>query len=69
VALESERTVQRDPTVSVERFSGTVTPYDGNLYIRVRGRQMAVRAKSTGLGVQWQLGKFRIDLRPDGRKS
>jgi hypothetical protein len=53
----------------VERFSGTVTPYDGNLYIRVRGRQMAVRAKSTGLGVQWQLGKFRIDLRPDGRKS
>jgi len=69
VALESERTVQRDTTVSVERFSGTVTPYDGNLYIRVRGRQMAVRAKSTGLGVQWQLGKFRIDLRPDGRKS
>ena len=69
VALNSERTVQRDTTISVERFSGVISPYEGNLYIRVRGRQMAVRAKSTGLGVQWQLGKFRIDLRPDGRKS
>lgn len=69
VALNSERTVKRDTTISVERFSGEITPYEGNLYIRVRGRQMAVRAKSTGLGVQWQLGKFRIDLRPDGRKS
>lgn len=69
VALQSERTVQRDANNGVERFSGTVTPYQGNLYIRVRGRQMAVKARSNTLGVQWQLGKFRIDLRPDGRKS
>jgi hypothetical protein len=69
VALNSERTVERDANNGVERFSGTITPYQGNLYIRVRGRQMAVRAKSTGLGIQWQLGKFRVDLRPDGRKS
>jgi hypothetical protein len=69
VALQSERTVQRDANNGVERFSGTVTPYQGNLYIRVRGRQMAVKARSNSLGVQWQLGKFRIDLRPDGRKS
>ena len=69
VALQSERTVQRDANNGVERFSGTVTPYQGNLYIRVRGRQMAVKVRSNSLGVQWQLGKFRIDLRPDGRKS
>jgi hypothetical protein len=69
VALQSERTIQRDADSSIERFSGTVTPYQGNLYIRVRGRQMAVKVKSTGIGVQWQLGKFRIDLRSDGRKS
>ncbi len=69
VALSNDRTIQRLSDVSIERFAGTITPYQGNLYIRVRGRQMAIRAKSTGLGVQWQLGKFRIDLRPDGRKS
>lgn len=69
VALNNERTVQRDANNGVERFSGTITPYQGNLYIRVRGRQMAVKARSNVLGVQWQLGKFRIDLRPDGRKS
>ena len=69
VALNNERTVQRDASNGVERFSGTITPYQGNLYIRVRGRQMAIKARSNELGVQWQLGKFRIDLRPDGRKS
>lgn len=69
VALNNERTVQRLTDNSIERFSGTITPYQGNLYIRIRGRQMAIRAKSTGIGVQWQLGKFRIDLREDGRKS
>lgn len=69
VALESERTVQRISNTGIERFSGTVTPYDGNLYIRVRGRQMALRVESTGLGVQWQLGTPRVDLRPSGRKS
>lgn len=73
VALQSERTIERVASSNIEqfqgRYTGTITPYQGNLYIRVRGRQMAVRAKSTALGVQWQLGKFRIDLRPDGRKS
>jgi hypothetical protein len=35
----------------------------------VRGRQMALRVASTGLGVQWQLGTPRMDVRPSGRKS
>lgn len=73
VALESERTIDRLSNNGVERFQGrytdVATPFKGNLYIRVRGRQMAVRVQSNTLGVQWQLGKFRIDLRPDGRKS
>ena len=73
VALQNERTIERVASSNIEqfqgRYTGTITPYQGNLYIRVRGRQMAIRAKSTDLGVQWQLGKFRIDLRPDGRKS
>lgn len=69
VALTNEATVQRDADNGIERFSGTVTPYDGNLYIRVRGRQMSLRVASTGLGVQWQLGAPRMDVRPSGRKS
>ena len=38
------------------------------VYVRVRGRQMAFRISSNGLGVQWQLGVPAIDLRPDGRR-
>jgi hypothetical protein len=42
--------------------------YNGQIYIRVRGRQMAMRITSNQIGTQWQLGSPRIDLRPDGRR-
>jgi hypothetical protein len=38
------------------------------VYVRVRGRQMAFRVGSSDLGVAWQLGAPRIDVRPDGRR-
>ena len=38
------------------------------VYTRVRGRQMAFRISSDGLGVQWQLGVPSVDIRPDGRR-
>jgi len=38
------------------------------VYTRLRGRQMAFRIESTALGVSWQLGSPRIDIRPDGRR-
>lgn len=73
VALTNAQVVERLADNGVERFEGrytdVATPSKGNLYIRVRGRQMAIKVRSNSLGVQWQLGKFRIDLRPDGRKS
>jgi hypothetical protein len=53
--------VSRIATVPIEEFTGQV-------YTRVRGRQMAIKMESTGLGVQWQLGSPRIDVRPDGRR-
>ena len=37
-------------------------------YVRIRGRQMAFRISSSDLGVAWQLGSPRLDLRPDGRR-
>lgn len=54
-------TVTRTATYPVEEYTGQV-------YTRIRGRQMAFRIDSTGLGVQWQLGTPRIDIRPDGRR-
>jgi hypothetical protein len=38
------------------------------VYVRVRGRQMAFRIGSNTLGVAWQLGAPRLDVRPDGRR-
>lgn len=46
----------------------TVQQFTGQVYTRLRGRQMAFRIESTGVGVAWQLGSPRIDIRPDGRR-
>jgi hypothetical protein len=45
-----------------------VDQYTGQIYIRIRGRQMQMKLTSNTLGVQWQLGAPRIDIRPDGRR-
>ena len=62
-----------DPTVtSAQNYQAqrnyTVQQYTQIVYTRVRGRQMAFRVSSEGLGVQWQLGVPRIDVRPDGKR-
>lgn len=62
-----------NPTVqSYQNYSRvpqyTVQQFDGQVYTRLRGRQMSFRIESTGLGVAWQLGSPRIDIRPDGRR-
>jgi hypothetical protein len=56
-----EEQVQATAVLPVER-------YTEQLFTRVRGRQMAVRVGSSGLGVAWQLGALRLDIRPDGRR-
>lgn len=45
-----------------------VEEFTGQIYTRVRGRQLAFKAESTALGVAWQLGSPRFDLRLDGRR-
>lgn len=45
-----------------------VDEFTGQLYIRIRGRQMQMKITSNTVGVQWQLGSPRIDIRPDGRR-
>jgi hypothetical protein len=45
-----------------------VQQFDGQVYTRIRGRQISFKISSDSLGVAWQLGAPRVDLRPDGRR-
>jgi hypothetical protein len=60
-AVASAQSYASQHTYAVQQF-------DGQVYTRIRGRQMAFRIESTKLGVDWQLGYPRIDVRPDGRR-
>lgn len=59
--------VQSADNYAVSR-SYNIQLFDGQVYTRLRGRQMAFRIESNELGVAWQLGAPRIDVRPDGRR-
>jgi hypothetical protein len=59
--VASTQNYTNQKTYAVQQFTGQV-------YTRIRGRQMAYRIESTGLGVAWQMGYPRIDIRPDGRR-
>ena len=49
-------------------IQSTVTSYTDQVFVRARARQMALKVRSENLGVQWQLGAPRLDVRPDGRR-
>ena len=57
----STQNYQNQRTYAIQEFTQQV-------YVRIRGRQMAFKVSSSELGVQWQLGVPRIDIRPDGRR-
>ena len=50
------------------RNTYNIQEFTGQVYTRIRGRQMSFRIESDGLGVSWQLGSPRIDIRNDGRR-
>jgi hypothetical protein len=54
--------------VSTRSVSVPVEEFVGQVYVRVRGRQMAIKIESDAVGVTWQTGALRYDVRPDGRK-
>jgi hypothetical protein len=58
----SDATVVRTSTSVIEQFTGQV-------YVRVRGRQMILQVESNQLGCAWQLGSPRIDIKQDGRRG
>jgi hypothetical protein len=57
---------------SAQNYTSTtvynVQLFTEQVYVRIRGRQMAFKIESTDLGTSWQLGVPRIDVRPDGRR-
>jgi len=57
----SAQNYQNQRTYEIQQFTQQV-------YVRIRGRQMAFKVSSDEIGVQWQLGVPRIDIRPDGRR-
>jgi hypothetical protein len=61
VGLTNSASVTRTVDVPVEQFTGQV-------FTRIRARQMSMRISSSALGVAWQLGAPRLDLRQDGRR-
>jgi len=52
----------------VRSASSPVDVYTSQIHTRVRGRQMSMKIESSAVGVQWQLGSPRLDMRPDGRR-
>ena len=42
--------------------------FTGQIYTRVRGRQLIFKIGSNQINTAWQLGAPRIDIRPDGRR-
>ena len=59
--VQSSNNYARSSVYNVQQFTGQV-------YTRLRGRQMAFRIESNTIGVAWQLGSPRIDIRQDGRR-
>ena len=55
-------------TVTKKSEYNITEEFTGQVYTRVRGRQMIFKMSSQDIGTTWQLGAPRIDIRPDGRR-
>jgi len=55
-------TVTRTATAPIEQFTGQV-------FIRLRGRQLIFQIESNQLNIQWQIGTPRMEARIDGRRG
>ena len=55
-------------TVIRTTLIGGAHDYTDQLFLRARGRTMALKVESNTTGVKWRLGTPRMDARPDGRR-
>jgi hypothetical protein len=59
---------QNDPSDSQRIINTSVSTFTDQVFVRARARQMALKISSADLGVQWQLGNPRLDVRSDGKQ-
>lgn len=59
---------QTDPSDNQRVIETSFGLFTNQVFIRARGRQLALKVSSDDLGVQWQLGSPRLDARPDGKQ-
>jgi hypothetical protein len=64
----SGRTSSAGANVSSINAYDVTEEFTGQIYTRLRGRQMIFKIESNQIGTNWQLGAPRIDIRPDGRR-
>ena len=55
-------------TIKYKSAYNITEEFTGQVYTRVRGRQLIFEIQSNQLGTTWQLGAPRIDIRQDGRR-
>jgi hypothetical protein len=64
----SGRTSSASQPVTSSSAYDITEEFTGQIYTRMRGRQMIFKIGSNQIGTTWQLGAPRIDIRPDGRR-
>ena len=64
----SGRTSSASQPVSSSSAYDITEEFTGQIYTRMRGRQMIFKVGSNQINTAWQLGAPRIDIRPDGRR-
>lgn len=64
----SGRTSSAGANVSSSSAYDITEEFTGQIYTRLRGRQMIFKVQSNQVNTAWQLGAPRIDIRPDGRR-
>jgi hypothetical protein len=64
----SGRTSSASQPVSSSSAYDITEEFTGQIYTRMRGRQMIFKVGSNQINTTWQLGAPRIDIRPDGRR-
>ena len=64
----SGRTSSASQPVSSSSAYDITEEFTGQIYTRMRGRQMIFKIESNQVNTSWQLGAPRIDIRPDGRR-
>ena len=64
----SGRTSSASQPVSSSSAYDITEEFTGQIFTRMRGRQMIFKIESNQINTAWQLGAPRIDIRPDGRR-